>query len=396
MIPFNSFFPIFHSFNFCINYNFFPSFSKRPRPTTTVSSRPGSPFEPKKLREQSPADFDTEPSLVDIPAAAEEPIRTKKGTATTKKTKKKKLGKKEGKAAKAGITGEGNIEPIVGAVGAEEGKIIKGEKKLKKEKKLKEKGMKKKKKAAGSAVVTGDPVTVPAEVEEPDMIKQAAPEITTTTAPKLGKKRKQAAALEGEQPPEKDLEKPKKKKKKKHQPEVVVQPWADLEEEEEETIEEKKVDKETKEDDQDLVDKPPATEKSADEMFSDWSDGDSPLGEDSWIEENDQKSPAEQKTEDTPSGTPAVVGAAKSSPASEDRGPAFDDVYDPISDDEFEAMYTQSDEEEEEKMKEKKDTKSALGIEDVDWSSLGLAQQPKKGINVFLLENPFLFRETHF
>lgn len=276
-----------------------------------------------------------------------------------------------------GVTGDGSIEPIAGGSGVEEGKIVKLEKKQKKEKKMKEKGLKKKKKVVGVAVV--EAVTTTAVVEEPDLIKQGVPDTTTPTsvAPKLGKKRKQAVALEGEQPMEKDAEKPKKKKKKKYQPEVVVQPWADLEEEEEVTTEEKKVqdDKEIKEDDQDKEDKLLATEKSADEMFSDWSDGDSPLGEDSWFDENDQRSPSTQKTDDTPS---AAAAPAKPSPSSEDRGPSFDDVYDPISDDEFEAMYTQSDEEEEKK--EKKDANKGLGIEDVDWSSLGLSQQPEKGM----------------
>ncbi|KAK3744748.1 hypothetical protein QZH41_003384 [Actinostola sp. cb2023] len=104
-------------------------------------------------------------------------------------------------------------------------------------------------------------------------------------------------------------------------------------------------------------------------MFSDWSDDDSPVGEDSWLDEDSQKSSNENVTKDEP--------AMKESPVSDnDKGPSFDDVYDPISDDEFEAMYTQSDEEED--AKKDKSTNNALGVEDVDWSSLGISQDVNK------------------
>jgi hypothetical protein len=296
-----------------------------------------------------------------------------------KKIKKKKIGKKDGKVVKVTTSVQGVTQPLAVIAGVEEGKALKIDKKQKKEKKMKEKGAKKKKKAA-AVVPVEEPISVNTAAENPVPVMQTIPgtitkTISPATAPKLGKKRKQAIALEGEPQAGKDAEKPKKKKKKKHQPEVVVQPWADLEGEDELTVDDSKAkdDKETKETDQSSRDDKTSTtvagklEKSQDEMFSDWSDDDSPVGEDSWLDEGDGISPAAQKTDE-------AAPATKSSPSLDDKGPSFDDVYDPISDDEFEAMYTQSDEEEDKK--EKKDTSKALGIEDVDWSSLGIAQEP--------------------
>jgi len=113
-------------------------------------------------------------------------------------------------------------------------------------------------------------------------------------------------------------------------------------------------------------------------MFSDWSDDDSPVGEDSWPDdsENSQKSTTDIVKDET-------ITEAKDI-SIEDKGPSFDDVYDPISDDEFEAMYTQSDDEE---MKKEEGGSKPLGVEEVDWSSLGIAQEVNKGTIYFVIHS---------
>lgn len=255
--------------------------------------------------------------------------------------------------AAAAAAAEGLIEGTV----TKETKPIKGEKKIKKEKKLKEKGAKKKKKAA---------VTAAAEaaqpLEEPDVpsVGDTAEQTPTDkeAQPKIGKKRKQVTAVDND--PLKEPDKPKKKKKKKHQPEVLVQPWNDLEGDEEQQEEAPKADEKP------VEEVPP--EKSQDDVFSDWSDDDSPVGDDSWLDQDTQDSQQSTiETKDDP---------IKDSPVSDNKG-AFDDVYDPISDDEFDAMYTHSDDED--IMKDEKETTKALGVEDVDWSSLGISHDVNKG-----------------
>lgn len=273
----------------------------------------------------------------------------------TKDGKKIKKKKKEGKLAKAATaTGEGLTEPS-----ADEGKV-KGEKKVKKEKKLKEKGAKKKKKIAAAVVedVPLDDVGVPPTNTVPPSTTD------TTTAPKIGKKRKQVTSVDGEKEPDK----PKKKKKKKHQTEVLVQPWNDLEGEDDQ-------DDETSKGDNLPEDKPfevTQTDKNQDEMFSDWSDDDSPVGEDSWLDENSQNSTNENMNKDD-----TAIDIKDSPVSTDEKGPSFDDVYDPISDDEFDAMYTQSDDEE--LKKDEQEANKAFSVEDVDWSSLGIVQDANKG-----------------
>lgn len=330
-------------------------FRKRTHPP---SGRSLSPVEIKKTRDQSPVSPAGEP--VAEPLESSETEKSKKLSGVAKDGKKIKKKKKEGKVAKAAVVGEGLAEGST----SEELKPIKGEKKIKKEKKLKEKGAKKKKKSVIIPPEVQGPQDIPLEVEalstpnEPDTEK-AEVMSDKPMETKIGKKRKQdQKTAEPEVPPKVETDKPKKKKKKKHQPEVLVQPWNDLEGDDEQ------------QEDVSKSDDKPVQELSAvkcqDDVFSDWSDDGSPVGDDPWLDEDTSQPVMESEP------------IKELSPVPETKPPAFDDVYDPISDDEFDAMYTHSDDEELAK-DDVKETTNALGVEEVDWSSLGIHNEDNKG-----------------
>ncbi|XP_048588034.1 zinc finger CCCH domain-containing protein 13 isoform X2 [Nematostella vectensis] len=343
----------------------------RKRPAK-ASSRSLSPVEHKKHRSRSleipglpseplhpPNEATLPPTLRTTPQKS--PAPGKEG----KKVKKKKEGKKSGRSPREGVVTEEGADVDMG-LGGEEVKT----KKPKKEKKLKEKGAKKKGKkaaAAAAAAVTETAVEEEPVKEEPEAVVEpegvlegalAAPE-GEEVGLKPGKKRKHA---DGDPLKGKDGEK-KKKKKKKHTQEVVVQPWAD-EDEERNAAEAARAVSEENQSKSELSPEPTKVEeeKPADEMFSDWSDDDSPVGDDSWPD-NPPESPEDQlPTSSVKARTPSPA------PPEEPKGPSFEDVYDPISDDEFDAMYTQSDEEE-----DVEEVNKAPDVEEVDWSSLAAA-----------------------
>ena len=365
-------------------------------------------MESKKARSLSPdnkekQEKDGEETEEKSPETAETTPKTAPVKVGKKVKKKKEVKKETEKAIKAspneaasGI--EANLK--VEQPPAEE-TVVKIEKKHKKEKgKTKEKGTKKKKKAVAvappmevpevltkAAETSGD---IPSESREE---QSHSPEVEPTSV-KTIKKRKHGA--EAQESKAKEGEKPtKKRKKKKHQQEVVFQPWADLEEREAEErlkipSEEDKLaagkdqDEHTGEerqmiptyDENDVTTGETATGESSsakrvDEVFSDWSDDDSPLGGDSCFDDNET-----EKAEENP-----TVDEGESCKAEADipsRTPAFDDVYDPISDDELDAML-EEEEAEEEEAEQSGPAKGEAGpipmsVEDVDWSVLVTSQ----------------------
>lgn len=323
----------------------------------------------------------------------------------TAKPKKKKVGKK-GKGPK--LDGEPDVEvqvpheaPAQSEESPEGGKPVKVEKKLKKEKgKTKEKVTKKKKKI--TSVVAPEPALGTEKNEEPASMTEESGvassenlgEVTQQSEeeliPKVAKKRRHPAAPEGEETKVKGGDKPpKKKKKKKHQPEVVVQPWADLEDEDEETVLYKSESNERQSSVKDgqlgqareieenkssntaaygrkETGDAPKVEESV-EVFSDWSD-DSPIGDDAWSDVNEPDiSESKPKTDDK---EPSAV----TSPV-RNEAPTYDDVYDPISDDELDAMLGDDEEDAGAGVPDRKGPSSApMAVEDVDWSALVSAQ----------------------
>ncbi len=327
----------------------------------------------------------------------------------TSKLKKKKVSKKEGKLPKA--EEDANIEvqvPKESPVESEE--LLEGErpakmeKKNKKEKgKVKEKVTKKKKKIAAASAEESE--VAPELAEEPTNLTEesgvtSSENLGEVTQPseeepisKVAKKRRHPGVPEGEETKVKGGDKPpKKKKKKKHQPEVVVQPWADLEGEDEETTVDKSENNEGQESQKDgqlALAKENDDKKSSDEtqdstkveepleVFSDWSD-DSPIGDDTWSDINEPEIPEEKpKTDEKERETVA-------SPVP----PAYDDVYDPISDDELDAMLGDEDEEGGAGVSDTKGSASApMAVEEVDWSALVSAQSTleKTGTEICLV-----------
>jgi len=358
-----------------------------------------------------------EAPIKDVPEGGERGEQQEAATTTTGTTgtpvkqtvklKKKKVSKKEAKLTKA--DGEANLDiQVPQGSPAESEDLLEGErpskaeKKHKKEKgKIKEKVAKKKKKVTSTTTEEPEVATELAEeqtnVTEESGATSSENNLVEVTQPaedepvsKVAKKRRHPTAPEGEEGKMKVGDKPpKKKKKKKHQPEVVVQPWADLEGDDEDTVvgksesnerlgsendeqlaqakenEDKKssdtvTDERDETQDSSRVDEPQA-------MFSDWSD-DSPIGDDNWSDINEPEISEKPKTEDKEGETIAaspVPNAAQ----------AYDDVYDPISDDELDAMLGDEDEEGGASVSDTKGSASApMAVEEVDWSALVSAQ----------------------
>lgn len=381
---------------------------KRPREATSSVSTPESPVGGKRRRSETP---ETEEVTVhDVPegvnkadeeAAAPDSTGTPAKQAT--KIKKKKVVKKEGKASKPDDEAGHEVQVPEGTELETEGQLEgekqpKGEKKHKREKgKTKEKNSKKKKKSSTLSTeehemtreLKEEPAKLPEEVSSIQF--ENVEDVTQSTEgesnSKVAKKRRHADVPEEEEAKVKESDKPpKKKKKKKLQPEVVVQPWVDLEGDDEETDLGNTENTERQENDKDgkLAQNKPDDDLKSDEVtdikqdtpkgdepiavFSDWSD-DSPIGDDAWSDINelpeisDVKPTVEEKErEDVTSPAPNSV-------------PAYDDVYDPISDDELDAMLGDEDE------KGTVDRSVAAGltsapmpVEDVDWSALVSSQ----------------------
>ena len=295
------------------------------------------------------------------------------------------------------MEGQGVQETTPETEGLLEGeKQVKGEKKHKKEKgKIKDKTTKKKKKS--STTSTEEPEVAKELIEQPTNIPDEGGAIPSENLAEVAqpsddepiskaKKRRHVDGSELEEAKMKGSDKPpKKKKKKKHQPEVVVQPWADLEGEEEETNVSKSEDIERPEGDGQFVQNEEFNElKSTDgvtdenhdsskvdepiAVFSDWSD-DSRIGDDDWSDINEPPEISEVK--------PNVVEKEHESVTSpvQNSVPAYDDVYDPISDDELDAML--GDEDEESRLGASGVTgvtSVPMAVEDVDWSALVSAQ----------------------
>jgi len=387
---------------------------KRPRETASSASTIESPVGGKRRRSGETPEVEEAP-IKDAPEGGERGEQQEAATTTTTgtpvkqtaKLKKKKVGKKEAKLTKP--DGEANLDVQVPQGSPAESEDLlegerpsKAEKKHKKEKgKFKEKVAKKKKKATITTT------------EEPEVATELAEEQTNVTeesgatssennlgevaqpsedepVSKVAKKRRHPTAPEGEEGKVKVGDKPpKKKKKKKHQPEVVVQPWADLEGEDEETVVDKSETNERpgSENDEQLAQaKENEDQKSSDTvtderdetqdssrveepqaMFSDWSD-DSPIGDDNWSDINEPEISEKPKTDDKEGETVAASPVPNAAPA-------YDDVYDPISDDELDAMLGDEEEEGGAIVSDTKGSASApMAVEEVDWSALVSAQ----------------------
>ena len=267
-------------------------FRKRPHEDAPPSTSEESPIEAKNPHSISP-------EVGDISAAtkegSEQPNKTKavkpspvvvKEGKKVKKKKESKEGKHTKASAKVAVSEESektqDEPPQNTAQNTQEAGLSVGKKQKKEKGKGKEKTGKKKTKKAAAASETKktDEITEPLKTEvtveniEP-VITEATPEVNAAapeqTPPKVSEEQetRQGAVEEIETEKLKEGEKPKKKKKKKHHPEVVVQPWADLEEQEEQRVAEEQQKHE-----------PPV--KRIEEVFSDWSDDDSP-GVDPWF-----------------------------------------------------------------------------------------------------------------
>ena len=299
-----------------------------------------------------------------------------------KKTKKKKE-HKEGKTTKAFAktdseesekTQEEPTKNVAQGVKEVTTTPSKAGKKQKKEKgKGKEKTGKKKTKKGAVAPTTKkteevlEPVKTQTVTEGSESaVTESAPEVSTTTEeepPEVpeGKEHKQTKTEEEtEMEKPKEGEKPKKKKKKKHHPEVVVQPWADLEEQEEQRVAE--------EAQQRQGEAQASPVKRMEEVFSDWSDDDSPGG-DAWFDDNDVGFADDEPALPVESGAKSVQSGT------------FDDVYDPISDEELDVLLGEDEEQEEGGQGAESSGTAPMAVEDVDWSALVTAQasSEKKG-----------------
>lgn len=389
---------------------------KRPREKTSSVSTTESPVAGKRRRSETPEKEETA-----VPEAAEggdksgeaqpttetptKQAKTDTGTPikTVTKLKKKKAGKKEGKVVKPEVEGSVESHMTQETVPETEAHVEserqpKGEKKHKKDKvKTKDKTTKKKKKSSTTSAEETDVVS-----ELPDEPKNASEEggavpsekIGETIPPsegetitKLAKKRRHGDAPEGDETKGKGSDKPpKKKKKKKHQPEVVFQPWADLEGEDEDTSSGKLENNDQVSDKAALMqqeienvgekltdghtggkqDSSKVEEQVA--VFSDWSD-DSPIGDDTWSDINEPAEIADNKPKASEDETTKVDSPVENSV------PAYDDVYDPISDDELDAMLGDEDEEGSVGISGTAGHASApMAVEDVDWSALVTTQ----------------------
>lgn len=275
-------------------------------------------------------------------------------------------------------------------------KLLKAEKKHKKEKgKTKEKGTKKKKKNSAALVeakhevakeVTEELTNLPEDESHPsENLGEGTQSSESEPTVKVAKKLRHIDMPEGEEVKGREIAEkpPKKKKKKKHQPELVFQPWADLEGEDEDTKSSKSETKENQEhskDSQSVASKNNDQLKSAEEkldsskadapveVFSDWSD-DSSIGDNAWSDGNDAREMAEEKPkvdEKEPENVSTPV---------QNSVPAYDDVYDPISDDELDAMLGEEDDEGRvSKGNSAGPTNTPMPVEDVDWSALVSSQ----------------------
>lgn len=383
---------------------------KRPRETASSASTIESPVGGKRRRSGETPEVEEAP-IKDAPEGGERGEQQEAATTTTTgtpvkqtaKLKKKKVGKKEAKLTKP--DGETNLDVQVPQGSPAESEDLlegerpsKAEKKHKKEKgKIKEKVAKKKKKATITTTEEPEVATELAE-EQTNVTEESGAtssennlgEVAQPTVSKVAKKRRHPTAPEGEEGKVKVGDKPpKKKKKKKHQPEVVVQPWADLEGEDEETVVDKSETNERpgSENDEQLAQaKENEDQKSSDTMtderdetqdssrveepqamFSDWSD-DSPIGDDNWSDINEPEISEKPKTDDKEGETVAASPVPNAAPA-------YDDVYDPISDDELDAMLGDEEEEGGAIVSDTKGSASApMAVEEVDWSALVSAQ----------------------
>ena len=399
---------------------FFSINRKRPRETASSASTIESPVGGKRRRSGETPEMEEAP-IKDAPEGGERDEQQETATTTTTTTtgtpvkqtaklKKKKVSKKEAKLPKA--EGEANLDvqvpqesPAESEDPLEGERPSKVEKKHKKEKgKIKEKIAKKKKKVATTTTEEPEVATELAEeqtnVTEESGATSSENNLGEVTQPsedepvsKAAKKRRHPTAPEGEEGKVKVGDKPpKKKKKKKHQPEVVVQPWADLEGEDEETVvaktetnerpdgendeliaqakeneDKKSSDAVTDERDEKTQDSSRVEEPQA--MFSDWSD-DSPIGDDNWSDINEP----EPEISERPKPDDKVGETVAASPVP-NAAPAYDDVYDPISDDELDAMLGDEDEEGGASVSDTKGSASApMAVEEVDWSALVSAQ----------------------
>lgn len=118
--------------------------------------------------------------------------------------------------------------------------------------------------------------------------------------------------------------------------------------------------------------------KSGEQVFSDWSDA----SEGTAVNKQDSAAKTEEKQEKND------VEVNDEEKAGELDG-SFEDAYDPISDDELEAIIAE--EAEDSKVKEKPQT---LDIEDVDWSILGSSTAEKGNISILNTILVFLLDPT--
>lgn len=384
---------------------------KRPRETTSAVSTPESFAGSGGKRHRSETPETEQVALHDVlekedkgdkqevPSGTGIPTNTEIPAKQISKVKKKKAVKREGKVTKT--EGEDNLEdqapqetPLEGEAQVEGEKLIKGEKKARKEKgKNKEKGTKKKKKSSTALVeaeaeVAKELTDAPTILQEGDSLPSenlgegAQSQAESEPVAKAAKKRRHVDLPEEEEVKVKGTgeKPPKKKKKKKHQPEVVFQPWADLEGEDEDTKQSKSESAESQENSKDKRNDPL---KSSDEklasskvdapvvVFSDWSD-DSPIGDDAWSDVIEMSEIPDEKpkvSEKEPERVSTPVQNAV---------PAYDDVYDPISDDELDAMLGDEEEGTEGKASSTGTTSTPMPVEDVDWSALVSSHAPSE------------------
>lgn len=384
---------------------------KRPRETASAVSTPESYVGGKRRRSETP---ETEEVVVHEVLEGQEKgdrhdvsvdtgLPESAGTPSKQMTKlkKKKTGKKEGKVMKSegedSLEGQGPQDSgLEKGASTEGGKSMKAEKKHKKEKgKTKEKGTKKKKKNSAALVeaelevakeFTEDSTNLPEGESFPsENLGEGTQSSESEPTVKVAKKRRHIDVAEKEEVKGKEVveKPPKKKKKKKHQPELLFQPWADLEGEDEDTKSRKSETKEKQEnskDSQSMASKNNDQLKSADEkldsskadapveVFSDWSD-DSSIGDDAWsdgIEASEMTEGKPKVDEKEPENVSTPV---------QNSVPAYDDVYDPISDDELDAMLGEEDDEGRVgKGNSAGPSSTPMPVEDVDWSALVSSQ----------------------
>ncbi|KAL9964040.1 hypothetical protein ACROYT_G027614 [Oculina patagonica] len=324
---------------------------KRPRETGSSASTIESPVGGKRRRSTETPEMEEAP-MIDTPKGEEQEAQATTGTPgkQTAKLKKKKVSKKEGKLPKT--EEEANLEvqvPQESPVESEEllegERPAKAEKKNKKEKgKVKEKITKKKKKIAAASAEESE--VAPELAEEPTNVTEesgvtSSENLGEVTQPseeepisKVAKKRRHPGAPEGEET-----------KVSEKDGQLALAKENDDKKSSDETQDSTKVEEPL-------------------EVFSDWSD-DSPIGDDTWSDINEPEIPEHKpKTDEKERKTVA-------SPVP----PAYDDVYDPISDDELDAMLGDEDEEGGAGLSDAKGSASApMAVEEVDWSALVSAQ----------------------